>query len=840
VTVATVAAEDEPPPTRPLVGPGRWLRFAPWPAVTALAIWLAVTAPAYRAGAVLAAAAVLLVVVLAVAVLPWRRWPEPWQAVPSLALLPVAMLLEYAAGAYVQFFLLAALPVIWAAYYHGRRMVVLTLLLLALAIFAPPLLLPDEFGATSLRTLALFYALALFGGPIAQHLVSRARAAAAAAQVATRRAEAATRQARDDRDLLNAYLDHAPCLVAVLDRDGRVVLFNRFAERVIGFSAEEMVGLVPWQLSGQAEPARLAFQQVLAGNWPVAYEDDVVTRWGTRRRIAWSATGLVDEHGLVTHSISAGVDITEQRAAEQQAAADRDLLNAYLNHVPCLVVVLDRDRRVTVFNRFCELVSGYLANELLGESLDRLHGDPEGARRVFDRGLAAGGPVEYEGDWIVRDGSRRRIGWSLVGLVDHTGQVAHTICAGVDLTDVRAEQRVSQNVLRAAQDQMIMATDTHGTFTVFNPGAERFLGYTAEEVVGKHTLALVTIPEELAALAAERGFPDIYRLLADRSAGDLHSSREWTLVRKDGTRFPAMVSISTMRDPPAASGEPGPAPPGADDAVGFVAVARDITVERAADAAMREALEREREAADRLRQLDQVRNEFVATVSHDLRTPLTSIVGGTEVLLDAADDFPPPHRRMLESIDRNARRLHSLVADLLLLSRIESGKLRIHPQPVALGEIIDSALAALADWQSTGVRLDVDLPDRPVLVQGDPEQLERVVANLVSNALKFTPPGGQVWVRLAAGEREARVTVSDTGLGIPAEELPRVFDRFFRSSRSQDRDRPGTGLGLTIAKSIMERHGGTVEAAANPERGTTFTMTLPRLAVRRERSGSAR
>jgi hypothetical protein len=255
---------------------------------------------------------------------------------------------------------------------------------------------------------------------------------------------------------------------------------------------------------------------------------------------------------------------------------------------------------------------------------------------------------------------------------------------------------------------------------------------------------------------------------------------------------------------------------------------------------MREALEREREAADRLRQLDQVRNEFVATVSHDLRTPLTSIVGGTEVLLDAADDFPPPHRRMLESIDRNARRLHSLVADLLLLSRIESGKLRIHPQPVALGEIIDSALAALADWQSTGVRLDVDLPDRPVLVQGDPEQLERVVANLVSNALKFTPPGGQVWVRLAAGEREARVTVSDTGLGIPAEELPRVFDRFFRSSRSQDRDRPGTGLGLTIAKSIMERHGGTVEAAANPERGTTFTMTLPRLAVRRERSGSAR
>jgi signal transduction histidine kinase len=276
------------------------------------------------------------------------------------------------------------------------------------------------------------------------------------------------------------------------------------------------------------------------------------------------------------------------------------------------------------------------------------------------------------------------------------------------------------------------------------------------------------------------------------------------------------MSVNTMHD----DGEPA----------GYVLVAHDITAEREATVAIEQALVRERTAADRLRELDQVKSDFVASVSHDLRTPLTSIVGNTELLLDGdAGELGPMQRRLLATVDRNARRLDSLVGDLLMLSRIESGTLRMRPRDVPVGDIIDGALEALAVHRNADVSLDVEVPAEPVLVHGDPEQLERVTTNLVSNAFKFTPPGGRVGISLDADPERIRLEVSDTGIGIPEEELPYVFDRFFRSTRAANLERPGTGLGLTIAKSIVEQHGGSIRAGANRAGGTTMTVILPRL-----------
>jgi signal transduction histidine kinase len=252
---------------------------------------------------------------------------------------------------------------------------------------------------------------------------------------------------------------------------------------------------------------------------------------------------------------------------------------------------------------------------------------------------------------------------------------------------------------------------------------------------------------------------------------------------------------------------------------------------REAAVTMGVALEREREASERLRQLDQTKNDFVATVSHDLRTPLTSIVGNTEMLLDgSAGDLTARQRRLVGAIERNANRLDVLIGDLLLLSRIESGTLRMNARPVAITDIIDGTLEALAANITSDIQLDVHRPDERVLVDSDPAQLERVTTNLLSNALKFTPPGGRVTVTVTADAGQVQVSVSDTGIGIPAEELGQVFDRFFRSSRSQRQARPGTGLGLTIAKSIVESHHGTIRADLNPHCGTIFTITLPRSA----------
>jgi hypothetical protein len=263
-----------------------------------------------------------------------------------------------------------------------------------------------------------------------------------------------------------------------------------------------------------------------------------------------------------------------------------------------------------------------------------------------------------------------------------------------------------------------------------------------------------------------------------------------------------------------------------------ISVGLDVTAQRAAEAATLAALEREKQAAERLRDLDRSKSDFVATVSHDLRTPLTSIIGNTELLLDGdAGEIPPLQQKLIATVDRNARRLDTLVGDLLLLSRVESGTMRLDLRPVAIREVIDGALEALAAKLSDDIALEVEAPAEPVLVQGDLDQLERVTTNLVGNALKFTPPGGRVEICVAPDPEQVRLQIRDTGMGIPEDELPYVFDRFYRSSRSQKKGSPGTGLGLTIVKSIVDLHHGTIEAAANPGGGTVFTITLPRLAA---------
>jgi signal transduction histidine kinase len=270
----------------------------------------------------------------------------------------------------------------------------------------------------------------------------------------------------------------------------------------------------------------------------------------------------------------------------------------------------------------------------------------------------------------------------------------------------------------------------------------------------------------------------------------------------------------------------------AGEVAGLLSVARDVTRERQGVEAMTAALARETAAVDRLRELDRVRTDLVATVSHELRTPLTSILGNVELLADGdAGPLSGPQARLVAAVERNARRLLALIEDLLMLSRIEAGSVKINARPVHVRAIVGGALEALHTTRaSRGVELEVDLPPEPLLVLGDQAQLERVLINLVDNGLKFTPPGGQVRVAVDGGDDGfARLVVSDTGMGIPEGEIDSVFEQFFRSTRSRERAAPGTGLGLAITKSIVERHGGRIWANSGGDRtGTQVVCLLPR------------
>jgi len=240
------------------------------------------------------------------------------------------------------------------------------------------------------------------------------------------------------------------------------------------------------------------------------------------------------------------------------------------------------------------------------------------------------------------------------------------------------------------------------------------------------------------------------------------------------------------------------------------------------------AFELQTALVEQAKEVDALRSDFVSKVSHELRSPLTSVLGYLELLdSEALGTLNHEQRRMLKVIDRNGRRLLALVEDLLTLSRIEGGTFRIRFARVELMPIIANVMQSFAPLIAKQCLTSTVTVEPDIVLDADSEQLERVVTNLVSNAVKFTPPGGRVDVAARREHERAVISVIDTGVGIPEDEQPNLFHRFFRSTLSQELHAEGTGLGLFIVKQVVEGHGGTVEAASVPDEGTTVTLRVP-------------
>jgi signal transduction histidine kinase len=229
-----------------------------------------------------------------------------------------------------------------------------------------------------------------------------------------------------------------------------------------------------------------------------------------------------------------------------------------------------------------------------------------------------------------------------------------------------------------------------------------------------------------------------------------------------------------------------------------------------------------------LRKLEAVRRDFVANVSHEMKTPLTSIQGYVETLQDGAVDDPETARAFLGKIERNAKSLAHLVTDLLVLSRVESGGLRIDDDPIVVASVIGESAAAVADKaREKGVVIHVAGADRDLRVRGDRDLLVRAVVNLLDNAVQYTAPGGRVDAHCVREGANVEIRVTDTGIGIPAADIERIFERFYRVDKARSRSLGGTGLGLAIVKHVAEQHGGTIRVASVEGRGSTFSLSIP-------------
>ncbi|HET7735701.1 MAG TPA: ATP-binding protein [Nocardioidaceae bacterium] len=389
------------------------------------------------------------------------------------------------------------------------------------------------------------------------------------------------------------------------------------------------------------------------------------------------------------------------------------------------------------------------------------------------------------------------------------------------LAELDASLDLLHSILDGASGTFISGVDVNGTVVLFNAGGENMLGYTAEEVVGKTTPVLWHDPAEVRARAAELGVEPGMAVFTDRvDAGEGSEQRDWTFVRKDGSRLTVSLRVAPRRMPDGRI-------------IGYMGVAEDVTERRLQEAQLRAAVEREREAVEQLALLDRAKSDFVASVSHELRTPITSVLGYTE-LLDGGSLGPVTdgQHAVITRISRSSRRLLTLIEELLTLGRIEEGRLDIRRDEVDLGDVVASAREALEhQLAGRGVAVSFSVPEEDVTVLGDERQLERVVVNLLGNAVKFTPDGGSVGLTVDVVEGRARLSVTDSGIGIPEDELPRLFERFFRSRISQERAIKGTGIGLWMVKQIVAAHGGSIELTSRVGEGTTVCVDLPLASV---------
>jgi PAS domain S-box-containing protein len=396
----------------------------------------------------------------------------------------------------------------------------------------------------------------------------------------------------------------------------------------------------------------------------------------------------------------------------------------------------------------------------------------------------------------------------VVGLLAHLAgvvRVHHQDIAGRREAEVRYRKLVEQLPLITYMDSPYSG-DESADFV--SPQIGPMLGYTQEEWYGDPDFFIDHLhPDDrdrvrsLQAAARETG-----------EALDI----EYRLRAKDGRYVWLWDSYTVVRD---AAGAPW-------YSQGF---ALDVTPRKRAEEDREALLAQAQLQNERLRELDRVKDEFIALVSHELRTPLTSIRGYLELVADDAEAAgqTDEQREWLKVIDRNADRLLSLVEDLLLSAQAHSGSLALsHSEFDAATIVRECAEACAPAAAARGVQLDC-VAEPGLLMTGDPGRIGQVIDNLVSNALKFTPSGGRV--ELVAREHGAgvRIEVADTGMGIPPEEQDRLFDRFFRTARVQSEAIVGAGLGLSIAKAIVEAHNGHIFFRSVAGEGTTFTVFLP-------------
>jgi two-component system, OmpR family, sensor histidine kinase VicK len=606
-----------------------------------------------------------------------------------------------------------------------------------------------------------------------------------------------------ERNFVSATLDSIPALVAVLDTAGRMVRFNRPCEELTGLHLGEIVGrpfvdeiLIEREARGWAlDKVRAAAAGQVAG----PYENLWRTEQGAPRRISWTLTPLVGpglDSGEVQYLIVSGRDVTGQRQAEQALLTSEARYKHVVENSLGFVLTCTLEGRLTSLNGYTAESLGYRIDEMTGKPLfDFISKD--GLQEFADSLKTIVSTGEYQGTipFLRKDRTERRIAFRSRRM-DLPGSASFILTHGMDVTEQEEAEgelhlmRRQRELILAAVGDGIYGMDLAGKLSFINPAAAKMLGYTDDELRGTDIHELIHHSHADGTHHSKANCP-ILLGMRRREGVRIRDDVFW---RKDATTIPVEYVASPLID----EGQ----------IAGMVVAFQDISERR---------------------RLEKMKDEFISTVSHELRTPLTSLRASLGLISSGTlDKRPEKQKQMLEVAIGNCDRLVRLVNDILDFDRVEKGGMPLHREVMPAGDLLRRA----ADVENEAalkaqITFRFDAPNK-ILVDVDQERILQVLSELVSNAIKFSPP--QTIIKLSAQVVENEhvcIAVEDQGRGIAQEKLDMIFERFQQGDASDSRALGGTGLGLAICRRIVQQHGGRIWVESEPGKGSRFLFTVP-------------
>jgi len=625
-----------------------------------------------------------------------------------------------------------------------------------------------------------------------------------------------------ETDFLRKVIDTSPDLIFVKDWNGRFTLVNKATADIYNTTVENLLGKTDADFNDNKDEVAnflAADRQVIRSLEPKFIKEEPVSNAKTREERWFQTLKVPIFSGRAWQVLGVSADITERKKGEEQIR----LHTAALESAENVMLITDRNGLIQWVNPAFIRLTGYTWDEAIGKTPRLLKSGKqthEYYKALWDT-ILAGQPWRSEVTDRRKDGSLYTVDQIITPVKDDHGNVINFVAIQQDISErILAEEKLSQanknledsrnamaNVLldlrvekantekEKAKDEAMLASigegliavDTEGKIMIANKIAEDMLDWIQQDLKGK-TITSLPLEDEIGHPVPLKSRPTTIALSTSERTNGVYY-----FVRKDKTRFPLSITVTPIK----LEGK----------IIGLVEIIRDVTRER---------------------EIDRAKSEFVSLASHQLRTPLSTIGWYTEMLLSGdGGAITDKQKNYLDEIYGGNKRMVDLVNSLLNVSRIESGSFGIEPSVVVVKDVIDAVLKDLAvDLTSKKISVDV-VYDYVTMISADPKLLTMILQNLLSNAERYTAIGGSIHVRVSRSPAGILFTITDTGIGIPRSSQEKIFTKMYRADNARSMRPNGSGLGLYMVKSILERAGGSIRFVSEEGKGTTFYVTIP-------------